>query len=49
MSERVIRFWRDISDKYDNVVDNILGANIRPYILKKLEEEYNLGKSLEFG
>jgi len=49
MSERVIEFWRGISDKYNNAIDDILGVNIRPYILDKLELESNLGKSVEFG
>jgi ubiquinone/menaquinone biosynthesis C-methylase UbiE len=49
MSEKTIKFWQDISDKYDNAIDNILGVNIRPYILEKLKQEPNLGKSIEFG
>lgn len=49
MSERNIKFWRDVSDRYDNAIDAILGGNIRPYILEKLEQESHLGKSVEFG
>ena len=49
MSERNINFWHKVSDKYDNVIDVILGRNIRPYILEKLEQESHLGKSVEFG
>lgn len=49
MSERNIEFWRDVSDRYDNAIDVILGRNIRPYILEKIEQESNLGKSVEFG
>lgn len=49
MSERNITFWRDVSDKYDNAIDNILGENIRTYILENLKRESNLGKSVEFG
>ena len=49
MSERTIKYWQDISDKYDNAIDNILGVNIRPYILEKLKQEPHLGKSIEFG
>ena len=49
MSEKNIKFWRDISDKYDNAIDNILGDKVRRYVLKTLQKESDLGKSVEFG
>lgn len=49
MSERNINFWSDVSDKYDNAIDYILGENLRLYILEKLKQELNLGKSVELG
>ncbi|HMK54069.1 MAG TPA: methyltransferase domain-containing protein [Methanobacteriaceae archaeon] len=49
MSEKNVKFWRDVSDKYDNAIDIILGKNIRHYILENLEQESNLGRSVEFG
>ena len=49
MAEKVIEFWAEMSDRYDSIIDNVLGRKIRPKILKKLNEEENLGKLIELG
>jgi len=49
MSEQNIKFWAEISDKYDSAIDPILGKNIRPKILERLNEEENMGKLIELG
>jgi len=37
------------SSKYDKAIDIILGENLRPKILGKLNKEENMGKLIEFG
>jgi len=49
MSEENIKFWAEISDKYDSAIDSILGEKIRPKILEKLNDEDNLGNLIEIG
>ena len=49
MSEENIKFWAEISDKYDSAIDSILGEKIRPKILEKLNNEDNLGNLIEIG
>ncbi len=49
MSEKTIKFWAEISGRYDSFIDQILGEKIRPEILERLNEEENLGKLIEFG
>ena len=49
MAEKFIKFWAEISNRYDSAIDNILGENIRPKIMEKLNEEDNLGKLIELG
>lgn len=49
MSEKIIKFWAEISNRYDSAIDNIMGDKLRPKILKKLNEEANLGKLIELG
>ena len=49
MSEENIKFWAEISDKYDSAIDSILGEKIRSKILEKLNEEDNLGNLIEIG
>lgn len=49
MSEANIKFWAAMSRRYDSFIDKVLGENIRPKILEKLNEEENLGRLIEFG
>lgn len=49
MSEANIKFWAAMSSRYDSFIDEVLGKNIRPKILEKLNEEENLGRLIEFG
>lgn len=49
MSDKTIKFWANISDKYDSAIDHILGENIRPEIVERLNQEDSLGKLIEFG
>lgn len=49
MSEANIKFWAAMSRRYDSFIDKVLGENIRPNILEKLNEEENLGRLIEFG
>jgi len=49
MSERNIKFWANVSTRYDTAIDIILGENLRPKILGKLNKEENMGKLIEFG
>lgn len=49
MAEKIIEFWAEMSNRYDSIIDNVLGEKIRPKILKKLNEEENLGKLIELG
>jgi len=49
LAEKFIKFWAEISNRYDSAIDNILGENIRPKIMQKLNEEDNLGKLIELG
>ncbi len=47
--KEIIKFWAEMSNRYDSVIDNVLGKKIRPKILEKLNEENNLGKLIELG
>lgn len=49
MSEANIKFWAAMSRRYDSFIDKVLGENIRPKILEKLNEEENFGRLIEFG
>lgn len=49
MAEKNIKFWAEMSNRYDSAIDNTLGGKIRPKILEKLNEEDNLGKLIELG
>jgi len=49
LAEKIIKFWAEISSKYDSAIDNILGEKIRPKIREKLNDEDNLGKLIELG
>ena len=49
MAEKIIEFWAELSNRYDSIIDNVLGEKIRPKILEKLNKEENLGKLIELG
>lgn len=49
MSEKNIKFWAEVSSKYDSVIDDIFAGKIRLKVLEKLNEEENLGKLIELG
>ncbi|MBI5680482.1 MAG: methyltransferase domain-containing protein [Methanobacterium sp.] len=49
MSDENIKFWAEMSSRYDSVIDDIFGGNIRPKILEKLNEEEDMGKLIELG
>ncbi|MGF7118755.1 class I SAM-dependent methyltransferase [Methanobacterium oryzae] len=49
MSDANVKFWAAMSSRYDSFIDEVLGKNIRPKILEKLNEEENLGRLIEFG
>ncbi|MEL7671519.1 methyltransferase domain-containing protein [Methanobacterium sp.] len=49
MAEEFIKFWAELSNRYDSAIDNIMGEKIRPKIQEKLNEEDNLGNLIELG
>jgi ubiquinone/menaquinone biosynthesis C-methylase UbiE len=49
LAEEFIKFWAELSNRYDSAIDNIMGEKIRPKIQEKLNEEDNLGNLLELG
>lgn len=49
MAEEFIKFWAELSNRYDSAIDNIMGEKIRPKIGEKLTEEDNLGNLIELG
>lgn len=49
MAEEFIKFWAELSNRYDSAIDNIMGEKIRPKIREKLNEEDNLGNLIELG
>ncbi len=49
MAEEFIKFWAELSNRYDSAIDNIMGEKIRPKIREKLTEEDNLGNLIELG
>ena len=49
MAEEFIKFWAELSNRYDSAIDNVMGEKIRPKIREKLGEENNLGNIIELG
>jgi ABC-2 type transport system ATP-binding protein len=49
LAEEFIKFWAELSNRYDSAIDNIMGEKIRPKIGEKLTEEDNLGNLIELG
>ena len=49
LAEEFIKFWAELSNRYDSAIDNIMGEKIRPKIREKLNEEDNLGNLIELG
>ena len=49
MAEEFIKFWAELSNRYDSAIDNIMGDKIRPKIQEKLSKEDNLGNLIELG
>ena len=49
MAEEFIKFWAELSNRYDSAIDNVMGEKIRPKIREKLNEENNLGNLIELG
>ncbi len=49
MAEKFIKFWAELSNRYDSAIDNIMGDKIRPKIRERLNKEDNLGNLIELG
>lgn len=49
MAEEFIKFWAELSNRYDSAIDNVMGEKIRPKIREKLGEENDLGNLIELG
>jgi ABC-2 type transport system ATP-binding protein len=49
MSETSIKFWGEVSQRYDHIIDDMVGKNLRQSALEKLGSEHGLGRAVELG